>query len=134
MASLSYVLSLLQGVPIAAQILTIIAAIPIAIYAYDWVRKERLLPGYPPISLDGKTPEESWIIFPKGNSCQRSSAMPGFTLSSRQLHRPQIDSSTKICRGSARRRKCSLHKVCYCRPPMVTPQLQSVITRQKKYC
>ncbi|EWG44560.1 hypothetical protein FVEG_15674 [Fusarium verticillioides 7600] len=65
MASLSYVLSLLQGVPIAAQVLTIIAAIPLAIYAYDWLRKERLFPGYPLISLDGKTPEESWINFPK---------------------------------------------------------------------
>ncbi|KAF4442286.1 cytochrome p450 [Fusarium acutatum] len=65
MASLSYALPLLQGVPIAAQVLAIIAAIPIAIYAYDWVRKEKLFPGYPLISLDGKTPEESWINFPK---------------------------------------------------------------------
>ncbi|RBQ75116.1 hypothetical protein FVER14953_05584 [Fusarium verticillioides] len=65
MVSLSYALSLLRGVPIAAQVLTIIAAIPLAIYAYDWLRKERLFPGYPLISLDGKTPEESWINFPK---------------------------------------------------------------------
>ncbi|KAF5598734.1 cytochrome p450 [Fusarium pseudocircinatum] len=65
MASLSYALSLQQGVPIAAQVLTVIAAILIAIYAYDWVRKERLSPGDPLISLDGKTPEESWINFPK---------------------------------------------------------------------
>ncbi|KAF5681929.1 cytochrome P450 monooxygenase [Fusarium denticulatum] len=65
MASLNYALSLLQGVPIAAQVLTVIAVIPIAIYTYDWVRKERLFPGYPLISLNGKTPEESWINFPK---------------------------------------------------------------------
>ncbi|KAF4501771.1 cytochrome P450 monooxygenase [Fusarium agapanthi] len=65
MASLSYALSLLQGVPIAAQVLTIIAAIPIAIYAYDGVRKERLFPEYPLISLHGKTSKESWANFLK---------------------------------------------------------------------
>lgn len=65
MASLSHAVSILQGVPIAVQVFTIITAIPIAIYAYDWVYKERPFPGYPLISLDGKTPEESWINFPK---------------------------------------------------------------------
>lgn len=59
------VLSALHGVPFVVRFLTLIAAIPLALYTYDWAKKERLFPGYPLIALDGKTPEDSWINFPK---------------------------------------------------------------------
>lgn len=65
MAFLSQVLSVLHDIPTAVRIVTLIATIPFALYAYDWARREKLFPGYPLIALDGKTPEDSWINYPK---------------------------------------------------------------------
>lgn len=65
MAFLSEVFSVLHGIPTAVRIVTLIVTIPFALYAYDWARREKLFPGYPLIALDGKTPENSWINYPK---------------------------------------------------------------------
>ena len=65
MAFLSQVFSVLHDIPTAVRIVTLIVTIPFALYAYDWARREKLFPGYPLIALDGKTPEDSWINYPK---------------------------------------------------------------------